>query len=362
MDSFDDMNGDNPGENNSAANVQTRREGFPKHRGLPPGVNPKPMRARSSRRAFHHDYMAPSFYMITSTVHPYVPALSTIPSDALDNIKSGEIISPVLTPLGLAIRDKIEGLVSFRPEFEILDYVIMPDHIHIVIHVKSRLKKMLGRELAGFFGSCSKIYCQIYKLEEFRSLFQPFHDRIIYNDIQLQRTLNYVRDNPRRYLIKKRHPDLFRRYIHLEIAGRDYAAYGNIFLLRMPEIFPVRIHRRWSPYEFDDYRRKCSLSVSNGAVLISPAIHPVEKEIMNAATESGAPVIYLTDQGYEERFKPKGRKFELCSEGKLLLLAPWPENTGRKSGAGYSEFHLMNELAALIASLSTEARLSIKAI
>lgn len=71
-------------------------------------------------------------------------------------------------------------------------------------------------------------------------------------------------------------------------------------------------------------------------------------------------MILLKDQGFEERFKPKGKDFELCCEGRLLLLAPWPANVGRKSTAGYAEFHQMNDLALSIASLPASERLLLK--
>ena len=81
---------------------------------------------------------------------------------------------------------------------------------------------------------------------------------------------------------------------------------------------------------------------------------------MNKAIETGARIIKLSDQGFEARFKPKGRDFDLCSEGRLLLLAPWPANYGRKSTAGYHEFHTMNDLAMAIATLPSSTRFCIR--
>lgn len=39
----------------------------------------------------------------------------------------------------------------------------------------------------------------------------------------------------------------------------------------------------------------------------------------------------------------------------------WPENIGRKSTAGYAEFHQMNDLAAELAVMPATARLNLKA-
>lgn len=44
--------------------------------------------------------------------------------------------------------------------------------------------------------------------------------------------MKYVADNPRRYIYKKRYPDLFRRYLHLTLVNHEFAAFGNIFLLK----------------------------------------------------------------------------------------------------------------------------------
>lgn len=176
---------------------------------------------------------------------------------------------------------------------------------------------------------------------------------------QLEKAIQYVQDNPRRAIIKRARPDLFKRYLHLEIGNHEYAAFGNIFLLRHFNLLSVRIHRRWSEEEFEQYHKDCMQKIQNGAIPISPFIHDAEKRIMRATLDLGYPLIKLTDCGFEDRFKPQGADFDLCAEGRLLLLAPWPENIGRKSTAGYTEFHQMNDLALIIASLPPGARLSI---
>ena len=167
-----------------------------------------------------------------------------------------------------------------------------------------------------------------------------------------------MEDNPRRRLIKQSNPNLFKRYLHLKIGDREYAAYGNIFLLKEINLLPVRIHRRWSEDEFRNYHDSCVKAIDNDAVVISPFIHPAEKRIRDYAMSTGAPLIILQDTGFEERFTPKGERFRLCSEGLLLLLAPWPENSG-KSNSGYREFHNMNDMAAAIATMPADTRTSI---
>lgn len=74
----------------------------------------------------------------------------------------------------------------------ILRFVIMPDHIHIVLQVAARLKRMLGSELAGFFDACSKASSRLQELTEVKTLFATFHDRVILSHEQLDRPCGQV--------------------------------------------------------------------------------------------------------------------------------------------------------------------------
>lgn len=341
--------------------------GFPRHNPMPREMlvngelpESKRLKPQNSRRSYSRDYCAPGFYLITATTFPESPALSSMPDIDFFELKKGEMIIPKHSQLGELIIKEIKDISSFHPELKVIRFVIMPDHIHFVLEVRTRLKRKLGRILAPFFGACSKHYMALCGLPELKTLFQPFNDRIIYNYPQLDRAIKYVEDNPRRLIIKRKFPDLFRRYLHLEIAGHEYAAYGNIFLLKEIWLLPVRIHRRWSEAEFKAYKEDCHVDISKGAIPISPAIHSAEKEILNDAIKMGSNVIFLTDRGFSERYKPSGSRFDLCAAGRLLLLAPWQDNTGRKSTSGYTEFHKMNDLALAISTLPSNSRLSLK--
>lgn len=208
------------------------------------------------------------------------------------------MIIPLHTRLGEKIKEEVQAIPTHHPEMKILRFVIMPDHIHIVLQVSSRLKRMLGSELAGFFGACSKANSRLQGLNEIKTLFDTFHDRVILSYEQLDRAIKYVEDNPRRYIYRKLNPDLFRRYLHLEIAGHEYAAFGNIFLLKEIYLLPVRIHRRWSEAEFKEYSEHCRAAIDKGAVPITPAIHPAEKAIVQYARDNGGKMIILKDQGF----------------------------------------------------------------
>lgn len=306
-------------------------------------------------RAPFHDYRGKGIYMFTFTLRAGMPPLSQI---------SGTVHNPIvtLTEFGLAA----ERILLDQPRFfpcEIYRYVIMPDHIHFLFEVTQPLKRHIGHEMGAIEGACKRALLSLFpnlkSATAGASIFrQKPHDRIIFDRQQLNTEKQYISDNPRRLLIKRLYPDLFHTYNHLSIGNKEMAAYGNIFLLKHFQKEQVRIHRAWSPRDFEAHRQKCLTCAANGGVLVSPFIHPIEKAIRDEALELGGNIITLRIDGFSDRFKPQGREFELCREGRLLLLAPWPDNinTDMNRSAALS----LNDRAAEIATLPYTAQTRIK--
>jgi hypothetical protein len=59
-------------------------------------------------------------------------------------------------------------------------------------------------------------------------------------------------------------------------------------------------------------------------VLVSPFISPGEKEAARSALDAGGSVILMKPDGFDRFFKPRGRYFDLCAQGKLLILSCRP--------------------------------------
>ena len=95
---------------------------------------------RNSRRCIGHDYCEPCIYMITATERPGRPALAFVNASAVME----------RTTIGEAVYQEIVGIHGFHPQIVVYALVVMPDHIHIVMHVKERLPKPLGQVLNGF--------------------------------------------------------------------------------------------------------------------------------------------------------------------------------------------------------------------
>lgn len=290
-----------------------------------------------------HNYLLPGIYHITLTQLP-----GREPFSVVEGTPSEPVVT--LTPFGHATEAILKETLNQMPSFFLGTYRIMPDHIHMVVTVLEILRRSIRSEIAVAKSQISKAYSRMRGLRHTESVFvKDFHHRVIFNADELEICKRYVSDNPRRLLVKRERPELFRTYHHLAVGDMEMAAYGNIFLLRDFHKQQVRIHRAWTDGEFSEYKRHSLLCAENGGVLVSPFIHPREREIRDEALLLGARIIHLRIDGFRERFKPSGRDFELCSQGRLLLLAPWPDNadTDMTRTAALS----MNDMARYIASI-----------
>ena len=156
-----------------------------------------------------------------------------------------------------------------------------------------------------------------------------YNDRILFRQGQLDRWLNYLKDNPRRLLMKREKPELFRVQRGLTYAGMSFSAIGNRFLLERPMKVQVQCSRRITDEELKKKLDECIGLARQGAVMVSPAISQGEKAIMRAVFDEGLPVIYLQENGFTDLAKPGGKRMDACARGQLLILAPWEHHNER---------------------------------
>ena len=174
-----------------------------------------------------------------------------------------------------------------------------------------------------------------------------YNDRLLLRSGQLETWLRYLDDNPRRLLMKREHPDLFRVQRNVEAAGITFSAIGNRFLLEHPYKLQVQCSRSLTEQEIDTKVIQCLAAAKQGAVLVSPSISPGEKAVMRAAFDAGFPLIYLQENGFTDLAKPSGTRMEACARGQLLILAPW-EHHNEKTTIKRDQCLTLNEIARRI--------------
>lgn len=278
---------------------------------------------RYKRRCRNHDYRAPAIYMITLNKAPDAPTMSSV------NISDGGIPYCDYTPLGFIILNQFKLFNTLHPEAKISNHVIMPDHIHFIIQIKEPLKDDigLGRLIAGLKSGIRKQYHERFPdspiaLAGSSPIERWFNDMILFREGQLDNMIRYIKDNPRRHMIKKRFLDLFTTSRRIMVNGKEYSAIGNIFLLKNPELKAVRFSRKITGEEWEKRIQTYRSTIANGGVLISPFILTKEKPFFDEALAYGAGAILIHNRLYGERDKPAGKHFDQCAAGKLLILAP----------------------------------------
>lgn len=100
-------------------------------------------------RARWMDYQSPSIQMLTLVTVDRKPLLAELRGETTH-----------LTPLGTAVAREIERIPTYigAASIEILDYVIMPDHVHILLRIHDRLPKHLGQYIRWFKVQCSDAF------------------------------------------------------------------------------------------------------------------------------------------------------------------------------------------------------------
>ena len=254
---------------------------------------------------------------------------------------------------------------------EILGLQMMPDHLHVVIAVRARLRKPLGAIVGSFKSKATSRWLKLGRARPSATVTEPlgataralsslfaegYVDTILFDAAAVAHARAYLADNPRRLWEKRAHPELFVVLRDLPVslgAGfvGHFAAIGNHNLLRAHTILQVQCSRRFFAYaraadgrllkdapprvETSEFRESCEAlleEAAHGAVLISPCISEGEREIARRAFAAGYRVVTLANKGFSPLYKPGGRLFDTCAAGNLLMLAPinWPYLPGEK--------------------------------
>lgn len=313
------------------------------------------------RRCVDYDYTGRRMYMITMVTEGRKPLFGKVVGHSEAVEPSAEVPHIELSPLGEAVEQIWKTIGVHHPEVQVLALQMMPDHLHVVLFVKERLEKPLGKVLLGVKQACNQVFRQMMS-ESFVAVAQQhagqsrgngllftkgFNDQILFRDGQLEHWLHYVRDNPRRLLMKREHPELFRVQRGLTYAGLSFSVIGNRFLLERPMKLQVQCSRRMTEEELQAKLADCLKAARQGAVLVSPAISKGEKVIMRAAFDEGLPLIYLQENGFTDLAKPGGKRMEACARGQLLILAPW-EHHNEKMTIRRGQCLELNEMARAI--------------
>lgn len=316
-----------------------------------------------------HDYTERSIYMLTLTVEGRRKLLGEVAGRSDADGGSEDAPRFVPTELGALVSRELEHIALHYPQIQVLGRQLMPDHLHVILFVKERLPVPLGAVVNGFKTGCRRAWRSVLftphsgatpntaphsstrgagstgaarpavdgvecpaavQQGKVGILFERgYNDRVLYGKGQLQAMIDYIRDNPRRLLAKREHPDLFRMHRDTVVCSLPFTSLGNHFLLHWPDRQLVEVSRSAGSDYIDEQLSKVLAAARNGAVTYTAAISDGEKRIARTVREQGFPLVVLLADGFpaegslqERYYKPGGVYFEACSLGRLLLLEP----------------------------------------
>ena len=289
-------------------------------------------------RAKWMDYRSPSIMMVTIVTTKRLPLLGKL---------QGENI--ILTELGQKVAEEIKRIPTYNgaESIEIYSYVIMPDHVHILLQIHEHLPRHVGYYIRWFKKQCTNIglALAVPSASDHSPLFAPdYHDRLLKGKNQLSHMVRYIQDNPRRLALKRANKDLFRIRQNQLVGTIQCTVLGNIFLIEHPLRQVLQCSRRLTQEQIDNLKADCLREAADGTVYVTAAISEGEKQIARALREAGFPLIILLEKGFPapddphyNYFKPQGVYFEACAAGKLLLIEPHRDLLDREDIAAKTE-------------------------
>lgn len=273
------------------------------------------------RRKKNHDYCSICKYHITLTKSEKAPAFGNLPGRF--DLSRPESIRVEKNALGILIAKYLREIPRIEPRVAVLQYILMPDHVHFLIHVKERLDRPIGY-LIGTIKSYITLnwHSLAPKSIEYDIFTEGYNDKIIYKHRSLDDVFKYIKHNPYRLAVRKSRPDFFRKIRNIFIDRREIQAYGNLFLLRNPFKISLVIHRSDDENTFNAKLEECIYYAMNGGIVVSAFISKREKEIRRKVEEAGGRLILIHNRPFDEREKPMKHDFNLCCEGRILIISP----------------------------------------
>ena len=150
---------------------------------------------RKSTRLSEYDYSAPGVYFVTICTKDRSPILSQI-----ELVGEGLCALPQskLTDVGEMVEQAVEYINEHIPGFRVDKYVIMPNHLHLLVQV-------LGSETGGRGGPpLHKVIGQFksYTTHRYKEVLwqRSFYDHIIRGEQDYRDVWEYIEHNPARWL------------------------------------------------------------------------------------------------------------------------------------------------------------------
>ena len=155
---------------------------------------------RKSTRLKEYDYSNNGVYFVTICVKDRKPVLCKIVGEGLCALPKIEY-----TEIGAHVKNSIEYIDINNPNIYIDNYVIMPNHIHLLIRIENSLGGHRNPPLQDIIAKFKSYTTHLYK----QPLWQrSFYDHIIRNESDYLEHWTYIENNLIRWELDELHCDM----------------------------------------------------------------------------------------------------------------------------------------------------------
>ncbi len=148
---------------------------------------------RKSPRLNGYDYSSCGAYFLTICSNKFKQLFGSIQLGLREN-------TMILSEIGMIVQNNLELLPGRFPEFETLNYVVMPNHVHLLV-LKSDSGTSYDRSIPDFVCAFKSLATQeIRRKYPSKPVWkESFHDHIIRNERDLKTHWDYIDQNVNRW-------------------------------------------------------------------------------------------------------------------------------------------------------------------
>lgn len=156
---------------------------------------------KRSLRHYAWNYTAKGDYHVTIVTAKRRPFLAFVQNEELH-----------LTEVGEIAKHCIEETSRINPNIEVIEYVVMPDHLHLLLRVQGeKYDPSVGQNQfgvqSGSLGACvrgikSAITSRARKIQPNFKWVSRYQDNIIMDQREFENVRNYIRNNPQKLIQK----------------------------------------------------------------------------------------------------------------------------------------------------------------
>jgi len=144
---------------------------------------------RKSPRLKNYDYSSCGAYSLTICTYQYHHIFGNVDLQNKEKLLK-------LSEIGLIVQTILEGITQRFPEFEIINYSIMPNHIHMLV-LKSASSVQKSRTISDFVCAFKSLATREIRVNHpgMKIWKASFHDHIIRNERDLLKHWDYIDQN-----------------------------------------------------------------------------------------------------------------------------------------------------------------------